>query len=100
MSNGNGAGAGKGGARKEPRARRVHDGVLRLSVVMATYNRADLLVRVLEQLAQQKLSHGTFEVIVEPMRIPDVPDDAQNGIRAVAVYGAFTFSVGFGPKRR
>ena len=34
---------------------------------------------------------GTFEVIVEPMHLADVP---RNGIRAVALYGAFTFTFG------
>jgi hypothetical protein len=40
---------------------------------------------------------GTFELIVEPMRVRDVPPD---GIAGVALYGAFTFTMGFGPKRR
>jgi hypothetical protein len=39
---------------------------------------------------------GTFELIVEPLRVHDVPPD---GIAGVALYGAFTFTMGFGPKR-
>jgi GT2 family glycosyltransferase len=35
-----------------------------MSVVVATYNRADLLVRVLDTLARQTLPPGEFEVIV------------------------------------
>lgn len=40
---------------------------------------------------------GTFEIIVEAIRLRDVPPA---GISDVALYGAFTFSLGFGPKRR
>jgi serine acetyltransferase/GT2 family glycosyltransferase len=36
----------------------------RLSVVIATYNRADLLVRLLGQLAEQTLPRDAFEVVV------------------------------------
>jgi hypothetical protein len=39
---------------------------------------------------------GTFEVIVEPIAVRDVPP---SGISDIALYGAFTFSFGFGPKR-
>jgi len=45
---------------------------------------------------QRVLFGGTFEIIVEPMRIPDVPSD---GINAVALYGAFTFTFGAASKR-
>lgn len=38
---------------------------------------------------------GTFEVIVEPIALRDVPPA---GISDIALYGAFTFSFGFGPK--
>jgi hypothetical protein len=40
---------------------------------------------------------GTFELILEPMAVRDVPPD---GISDIALYGAFTFSFGFGSKRR
>jgi hypothetical protein len=40
---------------------------------------------------------GTFELIIEPIAVRDVPPD---GISGVAVYGAFTFSFGFGPKAK
>jgi len=40
---------------------------------------------------------GTFEVIVEPITFADVPPE---GIFAVALYGAFTFTIGGGPKRK
>ena len=36
----------------------------RLSVIIATYNRADLLVRLLGQLAEQSVSADAFEVVV------------------------------------
>lgn len=39
---------------------------------------------------------GTFEVIVEPIALRDVPPD---GIADIAVYAALTTTVGFGPKR-
>jgi hypothetical protein len=39
---------------------------------------------------------GTFELIVEPIALRDVPP---SGISDIALYGAFTFSFGFGPKR-
>jgi serine acetyltransferase/GT2 family glycosyltransferase len=39
-------------------------GAPRLSVVIATYNRAELLVRLLGQLAEQKLAADAFEVVV------------------------------------
>lgn len=40
---------------------------------------------------------GTFELIVEPIALRDVPP---SGISDIAVYGAFTFSFGFGPKAK
>ena len=40
---------------------------------------------------------GTFEVIVERVALGDVPPA---GIVDYALYGAFTFTVGFGPKKR
>jgi len=39
---------------------------------------------------------GSFEIIVEPIRVRDVPP---SGIADVAVYAAITSTVGFGPKR-
>jgi hypothetical protein len=39
---------------------------------------------------------GAFELIVEPIALRDVPPA---GIKDIALYAAFTFSVGFGPKR-
>lgn len=43
----------------------------KLSVVLATYNRADILSRVLDHLAQQDLAPNEFEVIVVDDGSPD-----------------------------
>jgi hypothetical protein len=40
---------------------------------------------------------GTFEIIVEPIHLRDVPPA---GLSGVALYGAFTFSFGWGPKTK
>jgi hypothetical protein len=40
---------------------------------------------------------GTFEIIVEPIRFRDIP---KYGVTDIALYGAFNFALGWGPKRR
>jgi glycosyltransferase involved in cell wall biosynthesis/serine acetyltransferase len=47
----------------EQRGSGADEGDLRVSVVIATYNRQDLLRRLLEQLDDQTLAHADYEVI-------------------------------------
>jgi len=60
--------------------------MLRLSVVLATYNRADTLRRTLEHLATQDLDPGQFEVIVIDDGSPDRTAEAVNGFAGIAPY--------------
>ena len=50
-----------------------------------------------DKLLPSMVIAGTFEVIVEAIAFNDVPPD---GIRDVVISGAFTFTIGGGPRRK
>ncbi len=60
--------------------------MLRLSVVLATYRRADTLRRTLEHLALQDLDPGEFEVLVVDDGSPDNTAEAVNAFAAQSPY--------------